>query len=109
LSQAAREAHSCSDGICDEEVNVHVTNARVADRALKVAEWSDGLQRQAAMCVVLAASTARRPRQARKALKVIPHPDLRAAAMLLLADLAAARPAAAATLRWRVATSAARR
>jgi hypothetical protein len=67
---------------------VRVTNARVANRALKVAEWSDGIQRQAAMCVVLAAATSRRPRRARKALVVIPHPDLRDAAVLLMADLA---------------------
>jgi hypothetical protein len=72
---------------------VHVTNARVADRALKVAEWTGGLQRHAPLCVCVAASTTRTRRGARRALEVIPRADLRDASKSLMADLAV-RPAA---------------
>jgi hypothetical protein len=72
---------------------VQVTNARIAERALKVAEWTGGLQRHAALCVCVAASTTRTRRGARRALEVIPRAELRDASKSLMADLAVRPPA----------------
>jgi hypothetical protein len=72
----------------DEEDHVSITNAAVADRALELAEESGGLRRWAALCVSFAAGTSGTVRSARKALDVIPLPDLRGAAQSLLIELA---------------------
>jgi hypothetical protein len=72
----------------DQEVHVSNSNAAVADRALELAEESGGLRRWAALCVSFAAGETGTVRGARKALEVIPLPDLRGAAQSLLTELA---------------------
>jgi hypothetical protein len=68
---------------------VSIINAEVADRALELAEGSGGLRRMAALCVSFATATTGTVGSARKALEIIPHPDLRDAARSLLTELAA--------------------
>lgn len=65
-----------------------ISNVAVADRALELAGESGGLRRWAALCVSFAAGTTGTVRSARKALEVIPLPDLRGAAQSLLTELA---------------------
>jgi hypothetical protein len=65
-----------------------VTNSDMADRAFELAEVSGGLRRMAALCVSAAAATTGTARTARRALEVIPHVELRAAARSVLAELA---------------------
>jgi hypothetical protein len=82
------------DCVRDEEDQVTITNAAVAERACALAEASGGLQRMAALCVSAAAATTGTFRGARKALEAVPHSGLRDAAQVLLNQLAD-RPAAA--------------
>jgi hypothetical protein len=72
----------------DQEEQMSVSNVAVADCALELAEKSGGLRRWAALCVSFAAGTTGTVRCARKALEVIPLPDLRGAAQSLLAEIA---------------------
>jgi hypothetical protein len=67
---------------------VSISNVAVADCALELAEKSGGLRRWAALCVSFAAGTTGTVRGARRALEVIPLPDLRGAAQSLLTELA---------------------
>jgi hypothetical protein len=72
------------------EKRLSISPRDIADRAKEVAARSDGLRRRSALYVSVVASTSSTTAEAREALEAVPHHDLRAAAMSLLAELGAA-------------------
>lgn len=63
-------------------------NRDIAQRARQIAGGSDGLRRRAALCCAVAAGTTGTLKNAREALQIVPHGDLRNAAITLLTELA---------------------